>query len=357
MKGGVTVVITNRNGEEYLEECINSVKGSTYPVDEIIVTDNASEDSSIKLLEQRFPDVKVLAFQNDIGHSGACARGIEEARTRYVLILDNDTKVDKDWLYNLMEASAENPGGTIYTSRIFFYNSPDTLHCDGGYAHYIGSMILLNGFKKYADLDKSKSKTTKEIGAAGTVSMLIDKEKIKKVGSFDESFYIYLNDFEFALRARLGGGKIFSVPKSIVYHKGGSKGQSFRGAGKYPPMRAFYIFRNRWLMILKLYSVKTLIICLPSLLVYEAVLIMMAATKGLLLVYIKAIISTIKLSPGLLKKRKEIQKIRKISDRELLTAAPLSLVPGAVKGVFQKKLLYLLDSFLIWYWERIKLLI
>lgn len=350
----VTVVITNRNGERYLEECISSVLESSYPIYEIIVTDNASVDNSMALIRQKFPGVKILEFQKDIGHSGACARGIEEAGTRYVLILDNDTKVTKDWLFYLMDGM-KRTGGAICTSRVLFYDNPDTIHSDGGYAHYVGSMILLNGFRKLSDAGGNME--IRELGAAGTVSMLIDKEKIKKGGSFDEDYYIYLNDFEFTLRTRLSGEKIYSVPQSIVYHKGGSEGQSFRGTGQYPAMRAFYIFRNRWFTILKLYSLKTIVLCLPALLVYEASLAIMAAMKGLVFEYLKAAGSLMMNLPNVIKKRKAVKKIREISDGELLTAAPLSLVPGGVSGVLQTRLLSLLNGFLIWYWNKVKVLI
>ena len=110
-------------------------------------------------------------------------------------------------------------------------------------------------------------------------------------------------------------------------------------------------------MLIKLYSLKTIILCIPALLLYEGAIILMAIIKGLLPTYIKAIISGVVVIPNIIRKRKGVKAIRRISDSELLTAAPLSLVPGGVSGVFQKKFLSLLNGFLIWYWKKVKVVL
>lgn len=349
----VSIVVVNYNGCHALEECFSSLKKVASTDHEIIMIDNASSDGSVDFMRSNFPWVKVIALERNYGHSYACNLGLREALNDYVLVMDYDTVAGETWLSPLLTAIGNEQGVGICVSRAVFYPQKDTIHSDGGWAHYVGSMILKNGFSPLRGADNN----IMEIGAAGTTSMLIDKKKALEIGGFDEDFFVYLNDFEFSLRMRLAGYRCLSVPESIIYHKGGNPAVSYRGAGKYPTLRAFYIFRNRWLTILKLYSLQTIVLCLPALLVYEGSIVIMAAMKGLIFEYIKAAGSLMMNLPKVIEKRKAVKKIRKLSDAKLLTAAPLSFVPGSVNGVLQVRLLNLLNKFLIWYWDKIKVLL
>lgn len=350
----VSIVVINYKGCHNLGECFSSIKEIASSDYEVIMIDNASSDGSVEFMKSNFPWVKVIALDRNYGHSYACNVAFKEALSDYVLIMDYDTVIGESWLLPLLKAIQDDSNVGICVPRIIFYPQKDTIHADGGWAHYVGSMVLKNGFSPLSGADDVR---TVEIGAAGTTSMLIDKKKALEIGGFDEDFFVYLNDFEFSLRMRLAGYKCLSVPASVIYHKGGNPAVSYRGTGKYPALRAFYIFRNRWLTIVKLYSFKTIVLCLPALIVYECALIGMAAMKGLLLGYLKAMLSTIRFLPKMLKKRQAVKEMRKISDAELLIAAPLSLVPGAVSGVVQTRLSSLLNSFLIWYWKKVKVVL
>lgn len=349
----VSIVVVNYNGCHNLDECFSSIKEIASPDYEVIMIDNASSDGSVDFMRSNFPWVKVIALERNYGHSYACNLGLREALNDYVLVMDYDTVAGETWLLPLLAAIETQQGVGICVSRAVFYPQKDTIHSDGGWAHYIGSMILKNGFSPLSGADNN----IMEIGAAGTTSMLIDRRKGLEIGGFDEDFFVYLNDFEFSLRMRLAGYRCLSVPESIIYHKGGNPAVSYRGAGKYPALRAFYIFRNRWLTILKLYSLKTIVLCLPPLLVYEGSIVIMVAMKGLIFEYIKAAGSLMMNLPKVIEKRKAVKKIRKLSDAKLLTAAPLSFVPGSVNGALQTRLLNLLNQFLIWYWNKIKVLL
>lgn len=349
----VSIVVVNYNGCHALEECFSSIKKVASTDHEIIMIDNASSDGSVDFMKSNFPWVKVIALDRNYGHSYACNVGLREASGNYVLVMDYDTVIGETWLDPLLKAIEGDREVGICVSRAVFYPQKDTIHSDGGWAHYVGSMILKNGFSPLRGADINIA----EIGAAGTTSMLIDRRKGLEIGGFDEDFFVYLNDFEFSLRMRLAGYRCLSVPESIIYHKGGNPAVSYRGTGRYPAKRAFYIFRNRWFTILKLYSLKTIILCLPALLIYEGSLIVMAGVKGLMWQYLKAAFSLLKNLPAIINKRKGVQRIKKLSDSELLTAAPLSFVPGGVSGFMQARLLSLLNVFLIWYWNKVKVLL
>ena len=351
--GKVSIVIINYNGCRYLKECLVSIKEKVKIDYEIIVIDNHSSDGSADLLKKDFSWVKLIVLDRNYGHSYACNVAFREAEKDYVLLMDSDTVVTEKWLEPLIRKMEEDPGRGICISRAIFYPEKKMIHSDGGWAHYVGSMVLKNGFSEL----KSAGGCSEEIGAAGTTSMLVDKAKALEIGGFDDDFFVYLNDFEFSLRMRLAGYKCHSVPESIIYHKGGNPAVSYRGEGRYPRLRAFYIFRNRWYLIFKLYSLKTILLCLPALLAYECSIFVMALMKGLVLTYFKALFSFFAMLPEILEKRSHIKKIRCIKDKKLFSALPLTFVPGSVKEGGQKSLLQTLDTFLICYWNIIKRII
>jgi len=346
----VTILVVNYNGRKDLEECLASVEAAVSPDDEVMVIDNASSDGSADFIRQRFPRVRLIEMDRNHGHSHACNVGLEKATADYVLIMDYDTVVGKVWLSPLVESMRRDPGAGICVSRAIFYPEKEVIHSDGGWAHYVGNMTLKNGFSSL----EGASSHSEEVGAAGSTSMLVDRKKALEIGGFDKDYFVYLNDFEFSLRMRLAGYRCLSCPQSIIYHKGGNPAVSYRGSGQYPRLRAFYIFRNRWFTILKIYSPKTIILCLPALAVYELAIIGMASTRGLLLTYLKALFSVIKSLPAIYEKRKPVQAMRKIPDSELLTSHPLSFVPGSVGKGMQVRLLGLLNILFIAYWKVVR---
>ncbi|MBE9503513.1 MAG: glycosyltransferase [Proteobacteria bacterium] len=349
----VSIVVINYNGYKDLTDCLSSLGQINSPDYEIIIIDNGSTDDSVDLIRSDFPMFKLIALPKNYGHSYACNVAFREAQGDYVLLMDYDTIVGEEWIAPLLETMECEKNVGICVSRAIFYPAKEKIHSDGGWPHYVGNMTLKNGF---ALVSKSECKV-EEIGAAGTTSMLVDKRKALEVGGFDEDYFVYLNDFEFSMRMRLAGYSCFSNPKSIIYHKGGNPDVSYRGEGKYPPLRAFYIFRNRWLTIFKLYSIKTIIGCLPALLIYEIAIISMAFIRGLFLTYMKALLSALRNLPQVYRKRKIVQAMRKISDSELLTAYPLSFVPGSVGGGLQGKLVHMMNALFSWYWKVVKVIL
>jgi GT2 family glycosyltransferase len=345
----ITAAVITFNSAHYIKDCISSLLIAGLDEHAIMVVDDGSSDETLKIVGDTFPGVGVYCLGGNFGHSRACNEAIKNAVTEWVVLIDHDTVVHEDWHKELVAAIHCHPEAGIIVSRAVFEDDRKTIHSDGGYAHYIGNMILRNGFLRLHDANNEVA----ALGAAGTTSMALKREKALAVGLFDEDFFIYLNDFEFSLRMRLMGESIFCAPKSIIYHKGGSQGVSFRGKGKYPPMRAYYILRNRWFLILKLYSAKTLLLCFPALLLYEAMLLAMSLKKGVFCQHAKAWYWLITHFSQILKSRSAVQMHRKLSDRSLLTSGKMTFVPGVINGGVMKAFKMLLDGFFTFYWRGV----
>ncbi|MEN8098609.1 MAG: glycosyltransferase family 2 protein, partial [Chloroflexota bacterium] len=94
----VSVIIPNWNGYEHLPDCLDSLQNQTYSNTEVVVVDNASTDGSIQLIADQFPWVHVIRLDSNLGFTGACNIGLRESDGDILILLNNDTQVEQDWV-------------------------------------------------------------------------------------------------------------------------------------------------------------------------------------------------------------------------------------------------------------------
>src|SRR5262245_56400983 len=116
----VSVIIVNWNGRRFLHDCLASLSVQSYTPDEIIVVDNGSTDDSVFFVKDRFPRVRVIEVGKNAGFTGGNTAGLEVARGEFVALLNNDTRVEKNWLENLIRPMIVDPKVGICASKIFF---------------------------------------------------------------------------------------------------------------------------------------------------------------------------------------------------------------------------------------------
>jgi hypothetical protein len=324
-----TIVIITYNSTAYIRDCLHSVERAVASDTPILVIDNHSTDDTAHIVQTEFPTCRLIALPQNIGHSAACNLALQLATTTWILLLDHDTTVPQGWLEPLLNVAATFWPDTATVSSRAIFDHRAQLHHDGGFAHYVGHMTLHHGF---APLDQHRDDlTVQEVGAQASTSLLVHRTRALAVGGLDARFFIYLNDFEFSLRLRLRGWRCYVTPRSIVYHRQGNPQTSWRGSGVYPLRRAFLIYRNRWMLIIKLYARRTLLVCAPMLLLYEGILLAAALRKGWLTAYVQALRDVWRHWPALMFQRHTLQQHRCISDKDLLSAHGFSFVPGLVE--------------------------
>ncbi len=354
MKGApvesATVVVINYNGREHLEDCLSSVTAARGPVHEILFVDDASTDSSADFVQERFPEIRIIRLPRNGGPSVARNAGLEHARTRLVALLDNDVVVDRNWLQPMIEAMKNNDRIAVCTSRVMVHEDPEIVDRDGDDAHYVGMPTQRHSKMPLKDIPPSGPVET---GAASGISMLVDRSKIPGKDAFDTDFYYGLEDLDFCLAVRIRGYICCFVPDSVVchkYHTGGAKGLS-HSSSVYPERRALYMFRNRWLIMLKYYRVRTLIVMSPALLVFELVSVGFAFRKRLTRKYREAVGSFIRIAPVMKRKRQAIQAARVTPDRELLSGEQLTPGAGTASDGIEARFISGLGRFLRAYWR------
>ena len=337
----VTVAVITYNGEHLLEECLSAVKSQNYPSYEVMMVDNNSTDGSVKLVREKFPEVKILQMKENRGPSPARNAAIREANTRYILLVDDDAILAPDCLRFLMDAVDKFPEAAVWAPRVVYYDKRNTIQYDGGNLHYVGEAIN-NNADVYIEDAPEKIPYYVQI-VAGAV-LVVDKEKAIYVGLFDEDYFFGKTDTEFTFRLTLSGFKCISVPRAIVYHKVKMRGLS----------QVFYQVRNRKFLIFQTYSLKTLFFIIPALLIYEVSLLFFLIFKGELKKYLKANIAVIKNLHQVLNKRRKIQALRKVKDREILFAGDFYIRGYLIKKRYLMLGKKILNGILNIYWKAVK---
>ncbi|MCX6820868.1 MAG: glycosyltransferase family 2 protein [Candidatus Aenigmarchaeota archaeon] len=207
-----SVLIVNFNGLHHVNKCFSSLAGLDYPKDryEVVMVDNSSTDGSVDFVRKHFPWVKVHEFDKNYGFAEGNNRGLQFLkRGEYVVFLNNDTMVRRDWLSELVKAADASDDVGICGSKML----DQRLKADIGE----GRMNLL----VVPEIISRHTETSECFFVSGG-SMLVKREVLNRLGQcFDSEFVAYFEDVDLCWRARLAGYKVLYVPSSEVVHKGG----------------------------------------------------------------------------------------------------------------------------------------
>lgn len=321
----ISACVINFNGEKYLRDCLQSLRDLEQPIGEVLLVDNGSEDQSLLVVREEFPEVRIIELGQNHGPCVARNVALTEAQHRWVFAIDNDVIVEPSCLTRLLEARERWGRPAVLQPRsIVDDERHDTVHYDGASVHYVGLMSLRHFYHPV----ESCTREDQAIDCAISLALLLDRERLQAVGMYDANYFILFEDFDLSIRLRLMGERLVSVPGAIVYHREGTKGVSFRGETSYPDRRAFYHSRNRWILILKHYRVRSLLLCLPGIWIYEMAWIVFCAAQGTVGAYLKGKISLARILPAVLFQRAKIQRSRVLEDRDLLRCDPLTFWPS-----------------------------
>lgn len=214
----VSVIILNWNGKKFLHTCLTSLTQITNPRIEIIVVDNNSSDDSVSYVRKNFPRVKVIASDKNNGFAGGNNIGAGVALGQYLLFLNNDTKVTKDFLAPMIEACKRDPLIGCIQPEMRVMNYPDLLDEAGAYLTMSG-FLYHYGYRKEHRLPMYQS--TRIIFSAKGACMLVPKRAFDQIGGFDEDFFIFFEETDLCHRLWLAGYKVVYQPDSYIYHVAG----------------------------------------------------------------------------------------------------------------------------------------
>ena len=238
----VSIVSVQYGHPEVTLEMIQSLKQISYSPIEIIIVDNGSPDGNPDIVKEKFPEIVYIKSKENLGFAGGNNLGFEVAKGKYILMLNNDTEVEKDFLEPLVEKMENDPKIGIVSPKIRFFHSPDTLQ----YVGYepINPITQRGGAKGFGEKDKGQYEEDVEASYGHGAAMMIPMKVIKEVGLMADVFFLYYEELDWAHRIRNAGYKIYYVHNSLIYHK-----ESISTGGRVSSLRAYYMTRNRILYL------------------------------------------------------------------------------------------------------------
>jgi len=309
----VSVVVVNYNGLQHIETCLTSILSTRYSNFEVLFVDNGSTDESVTYVENHFPTVRVLKNLTNKGSAGGYNSGILEARGNYVAILNNDVEVDPDWLLPIVQLiEGDQSIGAADAKYLNYYNRRtfDDIAAAGRFLDYFGT-VYARGVNR---VDLGQYDKPARIFAALTI---FRKCIFEQVGLFDEGFFYGYDEVDLSWRINLRGYKIMYVPSSTIYHKAS---QTSRLGNTLKPRFYFMIKRNRLQMLIKNLPANRLIPALTITLLEYGLYLLYWLTKKNRQYSTELLSSMLWVCRNLKKiwvKRKAVQNIRRVSDREL----------------------------------------
>lgn len=301
-----SVIIPNWNGKYLLKDCLESLKKQAFKKFEIIMVDNGSTDDSIEYVKKNFPDVKIVYLNKNYGFARAINEGVEKSQAKYVIFLNNDTKVDKNWLENLIKTADNHPEVISVNSKILNFNDRKKIDGVGILINEVGQARSIGWNEK--DLGQYE-KERYIFGATGGAS-LFRREDFIRVGMFDENYFMYSEEVDFAFRAQCLEYKSIYCPKALVYHKHKATSK------KMPQYIEYWQFKNMSQTIIKDFPISILLKNwrLLKIILVHFNTIFYQIKNGFFWPPLMTEIWLIFHLPDLLHKRKKIQENRKVSD-------------------------------------------
>ncbi|MDQ7823701.1 MAG: glycosyltransferase family 2 protein [Candidatus Eremiobacteraeota bacterium] len=225
-----TVIVPHWNGREVLAECLHSLSRQHFRDFQTIVVDNGSTDGSCDFIAERFPHVEVVALPENRGFGGAVNEGIRRSRTSYVALLNNDCLAAPGWLGSLVDALESGSEWSFCSCKILNYFNRTSI-AELGHAYCRdGSVVQIGaGMKDTGTLDMLVNEVFGPSGAAA----LYRKSLFDDTGLFDDDLFLYFEDVDLSIRARLSGHRCRYVPSGVVYHRGGYSTGRIAGIQKY----------------------------------------------------------------------------------------------------------------------------
>jgi GT2 family glycosyltransferase len=238
----VTAVVLNYNGADDTVACVCSLKQVAYPALDILVVDNGSTDDSVMSIRERIPGLNLVETGKNVGFAGGNNFGIRQALasgSEFLLVINNDTLVEPDFLDPLVDVLLGDPGSAVATGTICYYPEKDTVQYGGGaLIGWRASGFSKNVGNPYSTVAHAQ---VSPVTFASGCLMLVRASDIRELGMFDERFFLYCEDVELCLRFSRAGRRLLYVPQSRIFHRMVHRSER--------PLPYYFMFRNRLLLV------------------------------------------------------------------------------------------------------------
>lgn len=299
-----SIIILYWNNDKYINRCLNSLDAQTFRDFEVILLDNGSEKPFNKELLQVFAGliIKFFRLPENIGFAAGNNMGVEYAKGKFIVTLNADAFPEKDWLENIQKAIQKCPD-CFFASKLVMANDPSKLDGVGDVYHFTGQV-----WRKYHNYSESSLQLSeKEVFSPCGAAAIYPKEAFKKVGGFDPDYFAYVEDVDLGFRLRLAGYKCIFLPDAVVHHVGSGS------TGKRSDFSVYYGQRNLVWTFFKNMPGLLLWVLLPFHILMNILVLLLSFFRKQNKITLNAKLDAIKELSHMIKKRRPIQKNRKVS--------------------------------------------
>lgn len=266
----VSVVIPNYNGMKYVKRCLDSLMVQSLEDWEILFVDNGSQDGSRELVEREYPGVKVIPLPENMGFCRAVNEGIQASQAEYVVLLNNDTEAEPDFLEELYEGIRRKNNAFSGGAMMLQFHDRGKIDDAGNFYNAMGW-----AFARGKGKPEEKYRVEKKIFSSCGGAAIYRKKLVEELGYFDEEHFAYLEDTDLGYRALIAGYENWYFPKARVYHVG-----SGTSGSRYNQFKIRYSSRNNIYMLYKNMPFLQIVLNLPFLVLGFGIKLVFFTLKG-----------------------------------------------------------------------------
>lgn len=270
------VVILNYNGEKLLREFLPSVIQHASEA-EIIVADNGSTDQSVLILQQEFPEVRVVTLDNNYGFCGGYNRALRQVEATYYVLLNSDVETTEGWLPPLISLLDNDPAIGAVQPKILSYKKRDTFEyagAGGGLIDTLGYPFCRGRIFDHVETDLGQYDDEREVFWASGACVMVRAETYHAFGGLDEDLFAHMEEIDLCWKMQRASMKVWYSGKSTVYHLGAGT------LGYQSPRKTYLNFRNGLVLIHRHLDPLELIYKLPLRMALDWVAALMFLLKG-----------------------------------------------------------------------------
>ena len=306
----VSVIIPNWNTLKFLGPCLASLRKQTFRDFETALVDSGSADGSLSFVAENFPEVETIALGENRGFSGAVNAGIRASEAEFAVLLNNDTEQDPAWLAELVRAADAHPEAGSFASKLVNFHDRRVLDGAGDALRKSGLPYRLG----HGERDLGQFDEPVPVFGACAAAALYRREMLDDIGLFDEDFFAYCEDGDLSFRAQLAGYGCLYVPKAVVYHVGGAS-----TGGKRSQAATRLGTRNGICLLVKDLPAPLVPGILIPFVAGQISRLAVTALSGVLPAHLTGLAEALRLMPKMLRKRRDIQKRRRVPNAHART--------------------------------------
>ena len=320
----ISIIIPHHNNYEILYDCLKSLYESDLHNAELIIVNNHTTDDSISKIKTKFSKVVIIDSNKNRGYAGGCNYGAKHATGNLLVFLNNDTVVEYNWLTELTETINNSPDISSVQPKIINKKNKKKFDYAGGSGGFIDKYCypFVRGriFHTIESDNGQYDDSIKIFWASGT-GFITKKSIFEKMGGFDEDLFAHMEEIDYHWRCQLNGYHVYINPKSVIYHLGG-------GTLSYQSSYKTYLnHRNSLLLLLSNYNIfNTFRFLIPRLIMelISSIKDLISLKPAHAFAQIKSLLWIIFHPHIILNRRISIKKLRKISDKKLLSTLILN---------------------------------